>query len=113
MIEAHALNTIIKKRLMPDNTTKIQERTGERSAGKSDKKVPNRVTQRVTEKVTENQLPILDAIAEKISITAKQFLELMDISERKIKENIKVLKEKGLLKRIGPDKGGYWETIKS
>jgi hypothetical protein len=28
------------------------------------------------------------------------------ISERKIKENIRVLKEKGLLKRVGPDRGG-------
>ena len=33
----------------------------------------------------------------------------MVISENNIKENLAKLKKKGLLKRIGPDKGGHWE----
>jgi ATP-dependent DNA helicase RecG len=33
------------------------------------------------------------------------------ISQRKIKENIAKLKERGYLKRIGPAKGGHWEII--
>jgi len=37
--------------------------------------------------------------------------DLIGISERKIKENIKKLKEKGLLKRVGPAKGGYWVVL--
>jgi len=31
--------------------------------------------------------------------------------EKNIEVNLNKLKEKGLLKRIGPDKGGYWEVI--
>lgn len=34
---------------------------------------------------------------------------LIEISERKIKTNIKKLKELGLINRIGPNKGGYWK----
>jgi len=34
------------------------------------------------------------------------------ISERKIKENIRKLKEKGLLRRLGPARGGYGEVFK-
>jgi predicted HTH transcriptional regulator len=31
---------------------------------------------------------------------------------RKTKENIAKLKAKGLLERVGPDKGGYWKINK-
>ncbi|MDR2346565.1 MAG: hypothetical protein LBE18_10900 [Planctomycetaceae bacterium] len=34
---------------------------------------------------------------------------IVGISERKTKENISKLKTKGLLERVGPDKGGYWK----
>ncbi len=43
------------------------------------------------------------------NVTAKRLSEIVGISERKIKENIKLLKNKALVKRIGPDRGGYWE----
>ena len=29
----------------------------------------------------------------------------------RIKYNIRKLREKGIIKRIGPDKGGHWEVI--
>ena len=60
-------------------------------------------------KVTENQSIIIKEITKDKHITAKMLSGLVGISERKIKENIRTLKEKGLLKRIGPDRGGYWE----
>jgi len=34
---------------------------------------------------------------------------IVKISASKVKDNISKLKEKGYLKRIGPDKGGYWK----
>lgn len=63
------------------------------------------------EKVTEKQIKIIEEIRKDKFVTAKRLSETVGISERKIKENIKRLKEKGLLKRIGPDKGGHWEII--
>ena len=35
------------------------------------------------------------------------------MSHRKIQENIKKLKLKGIITRIGPAKGGHWEIMKS
>lgn len=45
------------------------------------------------------------------TISAKELSELVGISQRKIEENISWLKGKGLIKRIGPDKGGHWEIV--
>jgi len=36
----------------------------------------------------------------------------LGISDRGVKKNISKLKSDGLIRRIGPDKGGYWEIIK-
>ena len=44
-------------------------------------------------------------------ITTKGLADEVKISQRKIKENISKLKDKGLIKRIGPDKGGHWEVL--
>jgi len=74
-------------------------------------KVTDRVTEKVTDRVTENQSLILKGMKENKQITSKKLAEIVGISERKIKGNIKLLKNKGLLNRIGPDRGGYWEVV--
>jgi predicted HTH transcriptional regulator len=76
-----------------------------------DGKVTDKVTEKVTERVTENQSLILKGMKKDSHITVRILSEIVGISERKIKENIKLLKNKGLLKRIGPDRGGHWEVV--
>ena len=71
--------------------------------------VDAKVTERVTERVTENQSIILKEISRNKFITTRELSSIVEISVRKIKENLAKLKQKGLLKRIGPAKGGYWE----
>ena len=78
---------------------------------KSADKVTERVTDKVTKKVTENQSLILKGMKKDNQITARILSEIVWISERKIKENIKLLKNKGLLKRIGPARGGHWKVV--
>lgn len=72
---------------------------------------PARVTIKVTEKVTGNQETMLAEIKANPHITTKKLSETIGISDRKIKENIKKLKAKKLLKRVGSAKGGYWQII--
>jgi ATP-dependent DNA helicase RecG len=36
--------------------------------------------------------------------------EKIKINEKNVRLNIAKLKDKGLLERIGPDKGGYWKV---
>jgi len=74
-------------------------------------KVLEKVTEKVPEKVTENQSKIINEIRKNSNITSKKLSEIVGISERKIKDNLAKLKKKGLLKRVGPDKGGSWEII--
>jgi ATP-dependent DNA helicase RecG len=33
------------------------------------------------------------------------------VTENGVKSILQTLRQKGLLKRIGPDKGGYWEVV--
>jgi ATP-dependent DNA helicase RecG len=44
-------------------------------------------------------------------ITILELSEKIILTQRAIKKNIKQLKERDKIKRIGPDKGGYWEVI--
>ena len=55
---------------------------------------------------------ILLAIKNKPEITIKQLQQELGLSRRGIEWNISKLKKEGILKRIGPDKGGHWEIIK-
>jgi len=71
-----------------------------------------KVTVKVPEKVAVNQSKILEAIASDPAITVARLAAIVKISERKIKENISKLKSKGLLRRMGPDKGGHWKVLK-
>jgi len=50
-------------------------------------------------------------MVENPNVSAKDLSVIIDISQRKIEENISKLKKKEILKRIGSAKGGYWEVI--
>ena len=67
--------------------------------------------EKVTDRVTENQSLILKGMKENKQITSKTLAESVGISERKIKGNIKLLKNKGLLNRVGPARGGHWVVV--
>lgn len=71
------------------------------------------VVDKVTDKVTDNQQKILELIEQNTSITTMDLAGEVSISQRKIKQNIQKLKEKGLIERIGPAKGGYWKVTMS
>jgi len=77
---------------------------------------------KVTEKVTESsqKLPrnypetiqrIIDLIREKPDITRQKLAEEIGISPDGVKYHLTRLKNKGTIKRIGPDKGGYWKAL--
>jgi len=54
---------------------------------------------------------ILAMVKENSKITIPQMSEIIGVTERSIERNVKKLKADRKLKRIGPDKGGYWEVI--
>lgn len=64
------------------------------------------------EKFPENCKNIIKLIIKNKKITIREMAEKINVSDRTIKNNIKKLKNQGVLKRVGPDKGGYWKIIR-
>ncbi|MFP4522848.1 MAG: winged helix-turn-helix transcriptional regulator [Fibrobacterota bacterium] len=64
------------------------------------------------EKVTENQKRIIKLISFNPDITIKEISEKIGMAEKNVKVNLKKLKEKKLIARIGSDKGGHWKVLK-
>lgn len=85
---------------------------GKNREKKTGVKVPEKVTVKVPEKVTVNQQKIIATASQNPRITISELSKIVGISDRKIKKNISKLKEKKMLRRIGPDKGGYWDVLK-
>ena len=79
---------------------------------RSMEKVPEKVTVKVPEKVTANQRRIINSISRNNTITARELSRKIHISQRRIKSNLAKLKRMGIIARVGPDKGGYWQIIK-
>ncbi|OGJ20665.1 hypothetical protein A3K73_05830 [Candidatus Pacearchaeota archaeon RBG_13_36_9] len=61
--------------------------------------------------ITELEQKILNLIIKNPRISRKQISTSLDIGEDTVKEYLERLKQKGILRRIGPDKGGYWEIL--
>ena len=61
--------------------------------------------------LVENQINILKLMVANPRISKRELAEIIGISTTAIDKNISKLKEKGLLKRVGPDFGGHWEIV--
>ena len=55
---------------------------------------------------------IVDFISENPNITTQEMANLLGINRSIVARHIKTLQEKGIIRRVGPDKGGHWEIIK-
>ncbi len=65
----------------------------------------------LVEGLVENQKKILNLVSTTPRISKRELSASVGISTTAIDKNIAVLKTKGLLRRIGPDKGGHWEVL--
>lgn len=72
---------------------------------------PKTVLKEVLKGLTENQEIIIKEIKNNPKITSEELAKIVGISSRKIRDNIKKLKEKMLIRRVGGRKEGYWELI--
>jgi len=66
---------------------------------------------RLVEGLVENQKKILRLMQENPRISKRELSQKIKISTTAIDKNIEMLKRKGLIKRIGSAKGGYWKII--
>ena len=69
------------------------------------------LVERLVEGLAENQKMILELIKRESSISKKAMAQAIGISTTAIDKNLTKLKQKGILRRVGPDKGGHWEVV--
>ena len=69
-------------------------------------------SQKTTEKSVEKSVEkIISAIKENPSITVKELTIKVGLTRRGVEKQVALHKTKGLLRRVGPDKGGRREIV--
>ncbi len=75
-------------------------------------KYSENLAEKYLENIPENRLDnIKKLIINNNKISIPEIANVLKVNEKTIKRDFEKLKEKGILKRIGPDKGGHWEVI--
>jgi ATP-dependent DNA helicase RecG len=69
-------------------------------------KLPENVTEESSEKSSEK---ILHIINNNNQVTIDELSKSLNMTTRAIEKNISKLKSRGILERVGPDRGGYWK----
>ena len=73
------------------------------------------VAENVAVGLTERQILIVDMIhkgvSENVAVNTKYLSESLKVSRKTIQRDLSVLQDRGLIKWVGPDKGGHWIFI--
>ena len=69
------------------------------------------VTEKVTEKLSETDERIIALIQSNPHITQKMLSEAIGLTRPYIGRKLLELQVRNIIRRIGPDKGGYWEML--
>ena len=77
------------------------------------KKGVEKWSEKWSEKVTKRQTEILNLISKDPKISREGLSGKIGINPSAVQKHIQKLKKMGLLKRIGPDKGGHWEVLEN
>ena len=79
---------------------------------KTTQKTTHKTTQKTIQKLSRKQEEILLYLKNNPKASRKDLTDnIVDLTEDGVKYNLKRLKELELIRRVGPDKGGFWEII--
>ena len=62
-------------------------------------------------KLNKTQLAIIKVLLKDNRATYEDLAKIIGVDRTTIRRNIAVLKEKGVICRVGEDKNGYWEVL--
>jgi len=54
---------------------------------------------------------IVQLLKENPQLTKQDMMDILQKVSGTIKEHVRILKKEGRIKRVGPDKGGYWDVL--
>lgn len=95
---------------LPEFALKKGEEGSEKKFGDGSEELVERLEEKLVEKLVENERRILRLIHHNKRISISDMSKEVGISTTAIHKNLLKLKQKGVLRRVGPDKGGYWEV---
>lgn len=95
-------------RRVTENEYRGTEKVTENEDGVTEKLIEKSIEN--GERFTENRIAILRLIAENPYISKSELADSIGISVTAISNNIKAMRNK-FLRRVGADKGGFWEVI--
>ena len=87
--------------------TSIPRTAGVKSVEKAVEKAVEKTVEKASEKIAEKIVGILKGNP---NATQSDIVAITGLSRRGVEWKLKKLKEKGLVRRVGPDKGGHWEV---
>jgi len=76
---------------------------------KIDNSIENELGNELETSLVERERQIIQSVKKNSYITQKELGKIIGITPQNIRVYISKLKQKGLLVRVGPDKGGHWE----
>ena len=94
-----------------ENFTRIilpMDKSYVKTTQKTAQKTAQKTTQKTTQKTDDK---IVEIIKDNPCISRKQLSKLCGISQDGIKWQLKNLQKENKIRRVGPDKGGYWEVV--
>lgn len=68
-----------------------------------------KTAQNATQKTAQK---IIVLIEQKPDVTRLELAKAIGITDSGVKYHLKKIQEKGLIRRVGPDKGGHWEVVR-
>ena len=74
--------------------------------------VTEKVAEKVTEKLSETEERIIALIQSNPYITQKMLSEAIGLTRPYVGRKLLGLQARNIIRRVGPDKGGYWEVLR-
>ena len=78
------------------------------SYDKTSVETPVEASEKTSEKTSEK---IIELMRENANVSAVEIAQTIGLTSRAVEMQIAELKDSARIKRIGPDKGGHWETL--
>ena len=110
----HLVAFIMKATVWANELEKGQENfSGDQIEGETTQKnYPEKLPRKTTQKISDIQVRIVDFLRNNpMASRGSIAVYINDITEDGIKYHLQALQDKGIIKRIGPDKGGYWKVL--
>jgi Fic family protein len=111
MLQQHCDNLLrqIEEYKVSMEDVDITNEVGLQKSGQKNKKWPENWPKKWPEKA----LQIVDAISSDPSVTIAELEARLEVGHTTVKKLLRAMQAEGIIRRVGPDKGGHWEVTTS